>query len=205
MKGRTMYVIPFIMGNPKSPYSKNCAQVTDSLYVALSMRVMTRVGKVAIDKIGNSNDFFKGIHSIGEVDPERRFIMHFPQENTVMSFGSGYGGNALLGKKCYSLRTASYLGYKEGWLAEHMIIIAVEDPKGKRTYFLGSFPSACGKTNLALLNPVLKGYKVWTLGDDIAWINVGSDGKLYAINPEMGFFGVAPGTGEHTHPIMIET
>jgi phosphoenolpyruvate carboxykinase (GTP) len=205
MKGRTMYVIPFIMGNPKSPYSKNCAQVTDSLYVALSMRVMTRVGKVAIDKIGNSNDFFKGIHSIGEVDPERRFIMHFPQENTVMSFGSGYGGNALLGKKCYSLRTASYLGYKEGWLAEHMIIIAVEDPKGKRTYFLGSFPSACGKTNLALLNPVLKGYKVWTLGDDIAWINVGSDGKLYAINPEMGFFGVAPGTGEHTNPIMNET
>ncbi len=205
MKGRTMYVIPFVMGNPKSNYAKNCAQVTDSVYVALSMRIMARVGDVAVERIGNSDDFFKGIHSIGEVNPERRFIMHFPHENSVMSFGSGYGGNALLGKKCYSLRTASYLGRKEGWLAEHMIIIGVEAPNGKTTYFLGAFPSACGKTNLALLDPVLKGYKVWTLGDDIAWINVGPDGQLYAINPEAGFFGVAPGTGMKTNPIMVET
>lgn len=205
MKGRTMYVIPFVMGNPKSNYAKNCVQFTDSIYVALSMRIMTRVGDVAVERIGNSDDFFKGYHSIGEVNPDRRFIMHFPHENTVMSFGSGYGGNALLGKKCYSLRTASYLGYKEGWLAEHMIVIGVEDPQGKKTYFLGAFPSACGKTNLALLDPVLKGYKVWTIGDDIAWINVGPDGQLYAINPEAGFFGVAPGTGEKTNPVMIDT
>lgn len=205
MKGRTMYVIPFVMGNPKSNYAKNCVQVTDSLYVALSMRIMTRVGDVAVERIGNSDDFFKGYHSIGEVNPERRFIMHFPHENSVMSFGSGYGGNALLGKKCYSLRIASYLGRKEGWLAEHMIIIGVQAPDGKTTYFLGAFPSACGKTNLALLDPVLKGYKVWTLGDDIAWINVGPDGQLYAINPEAGFFGVAPGTGVKTNPVMVET
>ncbi|MCA6084823.1 phosphoenolpyruvate carboxykinase (GTP) [Candidatus Endomicrobiellum agilis] len=205
MKGRTMYVIPFVMGTPKSKYAKNCIQITDSIYVALSMRVMSRVGKQAIERIGGSSDFFRGIHSIGDVNPDRRFIMHFPQENLVMSFGSGYGGNALLGKKCYSLRIASYLGYKEGWLAEHMIIVGVQDPNGKVTYFLGAFPSACGKTNLALLEPVLKGYKVWTLGDDIAWINVGEDGRLYAINPEAGFFGVAPGTGLKTNPVMVKT
>jgi phosphoenolpyruvate carboxykinase (GTP) len=205
MKGRTMYVIPFVMGTPESKYAKNGIQVTDSVYVALSMRVMTRVGKVAVDRIGSANDFFKGIHSIGDVNPDKRFIMHFPQENSVMSFGSGYGGNALLGKKCYSLRIGSYLGYKQGWLAEHMIIIGVEAPNGKITYFLGAFPSACGKTNLAMLDPVLKGYKVWTLGDDIAWINIGDDGQLYAINPEAGFFGVAPGTGMKTNPIMMNT
>ncbi|MDR3112457.1 MAG: phosphoenolpyruvate carboxykinase (GTP) [Elusimicrobiota bacterium] len=205
MKGRTMYVIPFIMGTPKSKYSKNCIQVTDSVYVALSMRIMTRVGKQAAERIGNSSDFFRGIHSIGDVNPDRRFIMHFPQDNLVMSFGSGYGGNALLGKKCYSLRIASYLGYKEGWLAEHMIIIGVEAPDGKITYFLGAFPSACGKTNLALLEPLLKGYKVFALGDDIAWINIGDDGQLYAINPEAGMFGVAPGTGLNTNPTMIQT
>ncbi|MDR1523053.1 MAG: phosphoenolpyruvate carboxykinase (GTP) [Endomicrobium sp.] len=205
MKGRTMYIIPFVMGNPKSKYAKNCIQVTDSIYVALSMRVMSRVGKQAIEKIGNSSDFFRGMHSIGDVNPDRRFIMHFPQENLVMSFGSGYGGNALLGKKCYSLRIGSYLGKQEGWLAEHMIIIGVQAPDGKITYFLGAFPSACGKTNLALLEPVLKGYKVWTLGDDIAWINIGDDGKLYAINPESGFFGVAPGTGMKTNPVMMKT
>ncbi len=205
MKGRTMYVIPFVMGFPKSKYAKNCVQVTDSVYVALSMRIMSRVGKQAIERIGSSSDFFRGIHSIGDVNPHRRFIMHFPQENLVMSFGSGYGGNALLGKKCYSLRIGSYLGHQEGWLAEHMIIVGVEAPDGKVTYFLGAFPSACGKTNLALLEPVLKGYKVWTLGDDIAWINVGEDGRLYAINPEAGFFGVAPGTGLKTNPVMIKT
>ncbi|MDR0978170.1 MAG: phosphoenolpyruvate carboxykinase (GTP) [Endomicrobium sp.] len=205
MKGRTMYVIPFVMGMPASKYAKNCVQVTDSIYVALSMRIMSRVGKQALERIGNSSDFFRGIHSIGDVNPDRRFIMHFPQDNLVMSFGSGYGGNALLGKKCYSLRIASYTGYKEGWLAEHMIIIGVQSPDGKITYFLGAFPSACGKTNLAMLNPVLKGYKVWTLGDDIAWINVGKDGQLYAVNPEAGFFGVAPGTGFKTNPVMMET
>jgi phosphoenolpyruvate carboxykinase (GTP) len=205
MKGRTMYVIPFVMGTPKSKYAKNCVQITDSVYVALSMRIMSRVGKQAVERIGNSSDFFRGIHSIGDINPDRRFIMHFPQENLVMSFGSGYGGNALLGKKCYSLRIGSYLGYQEGWLAEHMIIIGVQAPDGKVTYFLGAFPSACGKTNLALLEPVLKGYKVWTLGDDIAWINVGEDGQLYAINPEAGFFGVAPGTGMKTNPVMMKT
>ena len=205
MKGRTMYVIPFVMGNPKSKYTKNCVEVTDSLYVALSMRIMTRVGKAATERIGNSSDFFRGIHSIGDVNPDRRFIMHFPQENCVMSYGSGYGGNALLGKKCYALRIASYLGHNEGWLAEHMIVIGVEAPDGKVTYFLGAFPSACGKTNLALLQPVFPGYKVWTLGDDIAWINVGEDGQLYAVNPEAGMFGVAPGTGANTNPVMIDT
>jgi phosphoenolpyruvate carboxykinase (GTP) len=205
MKGRTMYVIPFIMGNPKSKYAKTCVQITDSIYVAISMRIMTKVGKEAIDRIGESKDFFKGIHSIGDLNPDKRFIMHFPQDNTVMSFGSGYGGNALLGKKCYSLRIASYLGYQEGWLAEHMIIIGVEAPDKKITYFLGAFPSACGKTNLALLEPVFKGYKVWTLGDDIAWLNIGQDGRLYAINPESGFFGVAPGTADNTNPVMMKT
>lgn len=205
MKGRTMYVIPFVMGDPKSKYAKNCIEVTDSLYVALSMRIMSRTGKAATDRIGNSSDFFRGIHSIGDVNPDRRFIMHFPQDNTVMSFGSGYGGNALLGKKCYALRIASYLGHQEGWLAEHMIVIGVEAPDGKVTYFFGAFPSACGKTNLALLQPVFPGYKVWTLGDDIAWINVGEDGRLYAINPEAGMFGVAPGTGANTNPIMMNT
>lgn len=205
MKGRTMYVIPFVMGDPKSKYAKNCIEVTDSLYVALSMRIMSRTGKAATNRIGNSSDFFRGIHSIGDVNPDRRFIMHFPQDNTVMSFGSGYGGNALLGKKCYALRIASYLGHQEGWLAEHMIVIGIEAPDGKVTYFLGAFPSACGKTNLALLQPVFPGYKVWTLGDDIAWINVGEDGRLYAINPEAGMFGVAPGTGANTNPIMMDT
>ncbi|AKL97987.1 phosphoenolpyruvate carboxykinase (GTP) [Endomicrobium proavitum] len=205
MKGRTMYVIAFVMGDPKSKYAKNCVEVTDSVYVALSMRIMSRVGKDAIARIGNSKDFFRGLHSIGDVNPDRRFVMHFPQENLVMSFGSGYGGNALLGKKCYSLRIASYLGYNEGWLAEHMIVIGVQSPDGKITYFLAAFPSACGKTNLALLQPVFPGYKVWTLGDDIAWLNIGEDGQLYAINPEAGMFGVAPGTGDKTNPVMIDT
>jgi phosphoenolpyruvate carboxykinase (GTP) len=205
MKGRTMYVIPYFMGTPDSPYSKPCVQVTDSVYVAVSMRTMTRVTRKVLDKIGDSDYFVKGLHSIGDLDPERRWIMHFPQENLVMSIGSGYGGNALLGKKCFSLRIASQMGQREGWLAEHMIIIGVESPDGDIKYFLGAFPSACGKTNLALLDPVLKGYRVWTLGDDIAWLNVGKDGRLYAINPEQGFFGVAPGTGYGTNPIMMHT
>ncbi|MFH1368928.1 MAG: phosphoenolpyruvate carboxykinase (GTP) [Elusimicrobiota bacterium] len=205
MKGRTMYVIPYFMGNPDSPYAKPCVQVTDSVYVAVSMRTMTRVTRKVLDKIGDSDYFVKGLHSVGDLNPERRWIMHFPQDNLVMSVGSGYGGNALLGKKCFSLRIASHLGRREGWLAEHMIIIGVESPDGDVKYFLGAFPSACGKTNLALLDPVLKGYKVWTIGDDIAWLNVGEDGKLYAINPEQGFFGVAPGTGYNTNPIMMKT
>ena len=205
MRGRTMYVIPYVMGHPDSPYAKPCIQLTDSVYVAVSMKIMTRVGKEAITRIGNSPDFVKGLHSIGDLDPERRWIMHFPEEGLVMSIGSGYGGNALLGKKCFSLRIGSYLGRKEGWLAEHMIIVGVESPDGKIHYFLGAFPSSCGKTNLALLDPVLKGYKVHTIGDDIAWINVGPDGRLYAINPEKGFFGVAPGTSYKTNPVMMNT
>ncbi|MDR1052460.1 MAG: phosphoenolpyruvate carboxykinase (GTP) [Endomicrobium sp.] len=205
MNNRTMYVIPFTMGMYESEYAKDCIQITDSVYVALSMKIMTRVGNKTIDRIGDSSNFFRGIHSVGTLNPSERYIMHFPEENLVMSFGSGYGGNALLGKKSYALRIGSYLGYKEGWLAEHMFIIGVESPNGKITYFLGAFPSACGKTNVAMLKFVFKGYKVWTLGDDIAWLNVGKDGNLYAINPETGFFGVAPGINYKTNQIIMET
>jgi len=205
MKGRTMYVLPYIMGHPDSPYSRVCVQVTDNSYVAASMRIMTRMGKVALEKLGDGGDFVKGIHSVGDFDPNKRFIMHFPDENLVWSIGSGYGGNALLGKKCFSLRIASWLGLKEDWLAEHMIIIGVEDPDGNITYIAAAFPSACGKTNLAMLRSTLPGYKVWTIGDDIAWLNIGPDGRLYAINPETGFFGVAPGTSMKTNPNMMET
>ena len=205
MRGRTLYVIPYMMGHPESPYAKPCIQITDSIYVVVSMCIMTRAGQRTLDRIGDSEDFVKGLHSIGDLDPNRRFIMHFPQENLVMSIGSGYGGNALLGKKCFSLRIASYQGYREGWLAEHMIIMGVEDPDGDVHYILGAFPSACGKTNLAMLDPILEGYKVTTLGDDIAWINIGPDGRLYAINPESGFFGVAPGTSYKTNPNMMRT
>ncbi len=205
MKGRTLYVIPYMMGHPDSPYAKPCIQITDSIYVVVSMCIMTRVGKKTLDRIGTSDKFVKGLHSIGDLDPARRYIMHFPQEDLVMSIGSGYGGNALLGKKCFSLRIASNQGFREGWLAEHMIIMGIEDNEGKTTYLLGSFPSACGKTNLAMIDPVMKGYKVTTLGDDIAWINVGPDGRLYAINPENGFFGVAPGTSDKTNYNMMRT
>lgn len=177
MKGKTMYVLPYMMGHPDSPYAKACVQLTDVSYVAVSMRIMTRLGKEVVEKIGTRDDFVKGLHSVGDFDPNKRFIMHFPDEHLVWSIGSGYGGNALLGKKCFSLRIASYLGYLEGWLAEHMIIIGVEDPDGDITYFLGAFPSACGKTNLALLDSTLPGYKIWTLGDDITWIEVREDGK----------------------------
>lgn len=205
MKGRTMYVLPYIMGHPDSPYSKVCVQVTDNSYVAVSMRIMTRMGKIALERLGNSENFMRGIHSVGDFDPNKRFIMHFPDENLVWSIGSGYGGNALLGKKCFSLRIASWLGLREGWLAEHMIIIGVEDPEGNTTYMVAAFPSACGKTNLAMLESTLPGYKIWTIGDDIAWLNIGPDGRLYAINPETGFFGVAPGTSMKTNPNMMRT
>jgi phosphoenolpyruvate carboxykinase (GTP) len=206
MKGRTMYVIPYMMGHPDSPYAKPCIQLTDSVYVAVSMYIMTRAGDATLKRIGASDKFVKGLHSVADLNPERRYVMHFPQDDLVMSVGSGYGGNALLGKKCFSLRIASNQGYKEGWLAEHMIIMGVEEKKtGEIMYFLGSFPSACGKTNLAMIDPVLEGYNVTTLGDDIAWINVGPDGRLYAINPESGFFGVAPGTSDKTNPQMMKT
>lgn len=205
MRGRTLYVIPYMMGHPDSPYARPCVQITDSVYVVVSMYIMTRVGNKVLDIINSKGEFVKGLHSIGDLDPQKRFIMHFPQDDLVMSIGSGYGGNALLGKKCISLRIASYLGYQQGWLAEHMIVMGVEDPDGDITYILGSFPSACGKTNLAMLDPIMKGYKVWTLGDDIAWINPGPDGRLYAINPEAGFFGVAPGTSDKTNPNMMKT
>lgn len=205
MKGKTMYVLPYMMGHPDSPYSKACVQLTDISYVAVSMRIMTRFGKDVVKKIGNRDDFVKGLHSVGDFDPNKRFIMHFPQENFVWSIGSGYGGNALLGKKCFSLRIASYQGKLEGWLAEHMIIIGIEDSQGKITYVAAALPSACGKTNLALMQPTIPGYKIWVIGDDIAWLNIGDDGRLWAINPETGFFGVAPGTSNKTNPNMIKT
>lgn len=205
MRGRTMYVLPYMMGHPESPYAKACVQLTDVSYVAVTMRIMTRMAKAVIDKIGGREDFVKGLHSVGDFDPKRRFIMHFPDEHFVWSIGSGYGGNALLGKKCFSLRIASWLGLREGWLAEHMVIIGIEDPKGNITYVTAALPSACGKTNLAMMESKLPGYKIWTLGDDIAWLNVGLDGRLWAINPETGFFGVAPGTSMKTNPNMIRT
>ncbi len=205
MKDRTMYVLPYMMGNPDSPYAKPTVQLTDVSYVAVSMRIMTRKGKAVTEKIGHSDYFYKGIHSVGDLDPNRRYIMHFPQENLVWSIGSGYGGNALLGKKCFSLRIASWEGSQQGWLAEHMVILGIEDPQGKVTYVTAALPSACGKTNLAMMQSALPGYKIWTLGDDIAWLNVGPDGRLYAINPELGFFGVAPGTSMKTNPNMMRT
>jgi len=193
------------MGHPDSPYAKACVQITDISYVAVSMRIMTRMTKKVVEKIGKSKHFVRGFHSVGDFDPNKRYIMHFPAEQFVWSIGSGYGGNALLGKKCFALRIASWLGYQEGWLAEHMVILGVEDPQGKVTYITAAMPSACGKTNLAMLESALPGYKIWTLGDDIAWLNVGPDGRLYAINPESGFFGVAPGTSLKTNPNMIRT
>lgn len=205
MRGRTMYVLPYMMGHPDSPYAKACVQLTDISYVAVSMRIMTRMGSKVIERIGNRSDFVKGLHSVADFDPSKRFIMHFPDEHLVWSIGSGYGGNALLGKKCVSLRLASWLGYQEGWLAEHMVVLGIEEPKGKVMYITAAMPSACGKSNLAMLESALPGYKVWTLGDDIAWLNVGPDGRLYAINPETGLFGVAPGTSVNTNPNMIRT
>lgn len=198
MTGRTMYVIPYCMGPIGSKYSKVGVEVSDSIYVVLNMDIMTRMGKAALDQLGDSNDFVRGLHSKANVDPENRYIAHFPEENAIWSVNSAYGGNVLLGKKCFALRIASYQGYKEGWMAEHMLILGIESPKGDVQYICAAFPSACGKTNLAMLIPpeYLKeaGYKVWTVGDDIAWLHIGEDGQLYAINPESGFFGVAPGT-----------
>jgi phosphoenolpyruvate carboxykinase (GTP) len=202
MKGRTMYVVPFLMGPKGSPFSKVGVEVTDSVYVALNMRMMTRMGQVALDHLGTSDDFTRGLHSKADLDENRRFIAHFPDDNTIWSVGSGYGGNALLSKKCMALRLASALGSKEGWLAEHMLIVGIQDPSGRVTYVAGAFPSACGKTNLAMLVPPkgYEGWKVWTVGDDIAWLRPGDDGRLWAINPEAGFFGVAPGTGKSSNP-----
>ena len=203
-KGRTMYIIPYSMGPVGSPFSKIGIELTDSIYVVLNMAIMTRIGKKVMDTLGDSNDWVRGLHCSCDIDPEKRYICQFPQDNTIISVNSAYGGNVLLGKKCFALRIASYQGWKEGWQAEHMLILGLENPKGEVKYICAAFPSACGKTNLAMLIPPEgyrnKGYKIWCVGDDISWIRKGPDGRLYAINPENGFFGVAPGTNEKSNP-----
>jgi phosphoenolpyruvate carboxykinase (GTP) len=202
MRGRTMYVIPYIMGPADSPFAKVGVELTDSIYVGLNMGYMTRMGTVALEMLGASEDFNRGLHSTLDLDPQRKLICHFPEDNTIWSAGSGYGGNALLSKKCFALRIASWLGKTEGWLAEHMLILGLQSPQGETSYIAAAFPSACGKTNLSMLTPppAFRGWRVTTVGDDIAWMRIGPDGRLWAVNPEAGYFGVAPGTSAYSNP-----